>query len=1060
MTAKRIWLWVAMIGALLSAVLLSPRTPEVGASTGWANAVRQSTVSTEEGQSYPLALGAGNARVGEVIIRHDSTHLYVEFKTEATYSLGAAHVCASVSAFGWTSPGRCPYTQSSLPAGTNQYTFAIPLAEIGAGCGARVSLQAHASIIGAASESLGGAYAGAFKGQVTYAVNCCGNNVCDLRAGEDATTCPSDCRWDSDNTTLPRGAELVSPEQFREMAEEDGFNVITRAALEAELAAERKRTAAARKLVDDLAASNPRLSGLKPTEPREQPWLRRLGDGNYRLTLGGDAAGGSFIVHGTDWMYQEIANSLTRTPSRANQEAIYRSLIDLIPSDRTAGLPSARQLTSVNDSELGRHNQELARRVEMFVPNEPINTDVGTEPRLASLMTDSFAAAAEENPGTGCDNHHFDSIYSELNWPLKPFTTRIRNQGERGTCVAFATTAGLETRIWRLRGVPTNYSEQELYATAKGLWFPTSDYYGDGLSIGPVLDKMIDQNYKLDAEARWRYNRSVERVDNKEEGTYEDSCVDYEGFCSDTNHQMELICTVDPSLICAFKRPPEVLGSGHNPVRLTSSVSLWNPLEPENSLSAIRAQLNAGRPVVMGLEIDDHFRSAAEMTNSANAGVVHEGNGGAGETTGHGVLVVGYLSNDQLVETGALAGFGGGYLIAKNSWGCAGDGGYMYLSYDWTIDQAKSAYAVIGVNTSATLPSVTLGANKSVLSLPGTVRVTAAVNAAATKVEIFQGLGDETPVLVKELPGGSDAAKSVDLNFTSANQNGVYLYWARVRDQFGNKVVSNIVGVNVNLDGAAPQVQLEAASTSVVAPGTVTLQANASDNVGVAKVKFFRGFQLLAEDHTAPYTLTHSVNLADLGTANYVALAYDTTGNFKMSNPISVNVLAAPKPFVLAFSASPVSLGSAGGQVTLSWNVAGASIVQISPAVGAVAAQGSTTVAVAQTTTFVLSATSSSGVTSTATAVVSVAPLVSPLVFEFKASPTTLPAGGGASTLSWNVIGSQMQLFIDGIGEVTGLTSKEVITTQTKTYTLTATNAGGTVTRQVTVTVNRETSVP
>lgn len=1057
MITKRIWLWLALIGALLPAALLSSRTPEVGARTGLADAVGQSTVSTEEGQTYPLALGARNTSVGEVIIRHDSTHLYVEFRSEAAYSLGAAHVCASVAAFGWTSPGRCPYAQSSLPAGTKQYTFAIPLAQINAGCGARVSLQAHASITGAAGESVGGAYAGAFKGQVTYAVNCCGNNVCDLRASEDATTCPSDCRWDSDNTTLPRAAELVSPEQFRELAADDGFNVITRAALEAELAAERKRIAAARKLVDDLATSNPRLAGLKPTEPREQPWLRRLGDGNYRLTLGGDAAGASFIVHGTDWMYQEIANSLTRTPSRANQEAIYRSLIDLVPSDRTAGLPSARQLTSVNESELARHNQELARRVEMFVPNEPINTDVGTEPRLASFMNDSFASAAAENPGTGCDNHHFNSIYSELNWPLKPFTTQIRSQGKRGTCVTFASTAGLETRTWRLRGVPTNYSEQELYATAKGLWFPTSDYYGDGLSIGPVLDKMIDNGYKLDAEVRWRYNRSPLREDNKDEGTYENSCVGYEGYCSDTNHQMKLFCTASPNLTCAYKRPPEVLGSGHNPVELSSFVSLWNPLEPENSLSSIRAQLNTGRPVVMGLEIDDHFRSASEMTNEANAGVVHEGNGGAGETGGHAVLVVGYLSNDQLLETGALDGFGGGYLIAKNSWGCAGDGGYMYLSYDWAIDQAKSAYAIIAVDTSATLPSVTLGANKSVLSLPGTVRITAAVNAATTKVEIFQGLDGQNPVLTKVLPGGNDTAKSVDLHFTSPEQNGVYLYWARVRDQFGNKVVSNIVGVNVNLDGAAPQVQLAAASTSVLAPGTVTLQANASDNVGVAKVKFFRGFQLVGEDHSAPYTLTHAINLADLGTVIYVALAYDTTGNFKMSNPVSVNVLAAPKPFVLAFNALPASLGSAGGQVTLSWDVAGASSVQISPAVGTVAVQGSATVAVAQTTTFVLSATNSAGATSTATAVVSVAPLVPPLIFEFKASPTILPADGGASMLSWNVIGSQMKFFIEGIGEVTGLTSKEVITTETRTYTLTATNPGGTVTRQVTVTVNRET---
>ena len=1059
MTAKRIWLWLALLGALLPAVLLSPRTPEVGASTRWANAVSPSIVSTEEGQTYPLALGAGNTRVGEVIIRHDSTHLYVEFKTDAGYSLDAAHVCASVAAFGWTSPGKCPYTESSLPAGTKQYTFAIPLAQINAGCGASVLLQAHASIISAASESLGGAYAGVFKGQVTYAVNCCGNNVCDLRAGEDATTCPSDCRWDSDNTTLPRGAKLVSPEQFQELATDDGFKVITRAALEAELAAERRRIAAARKLVDDLATTNPSLTRLKPTEPREQPWLLRLGDGNYRLTLND---GSNFIVHGTDWMYQETANSLTRTPSRSNQEAIFNSLIDLLPNDRRSGLPDLRQLSAVGDADLIRHNQELARRVEIFVPNEPINDDLENQPRLANVLPADEEEEEPPNPVSGCNTHYKWGIYEQFNWPLKLYTTRVRSQGTRGTCVAFATVAGLETRIWRTRGIRTDYSEQELYATAKGFWFPTSNAYGDGLSTGSLLDELVDNNYELDSDLSWRYNRSPERVDNEDEGTYTDSCVGYEGFCSDTNHQMDLVCTPSSAgLTCAYRRPPEVTGSGQDPVELNNFVSLWNPLEPENSLTSIRAQLNLGRPVVMGFEIDDAFRNAADAEDE-EAGVVQVGEGGEGKVGGHAVLVVGYISNTQIPFTpfpNVMPGSGGGYLIIKNSWGCSGDGGFMYLSYNWVIDQAKSAFAVIGVDTSATLPSVTLSTNKSVLSFPGTVRVTAAVNAATTKVEIFQGLDSETPVLVKDLSGGNNTTRSVDLGFTNPEQNGIYMYWARVRDQFGNKVQSNIVGVNVNLDGAPPQIQLAAASTSVLAPGTVTLQANASDNVGVAKVKFFRGFQLLGEDHSAPYTLTHSVNLADLGTVIYVALAYDTTGNIKMSNPVSVNVLAALKPFVLAFSASPASLGSAGGQVTLSWNVAGANSVQISPAVGIVATQGSTTVAVAQTTTFVLTATSSAGATSTATAVVSVAPLVSPLVFEFKATPSILPAGGGATTLSWNVIGSQMQLFIDGF-EVTGLTSKQVTTTETRTYTLTATNAGGTVTREVTVTVNRETSGP
>lgn len=77
-----------------------------------------------------------------------------------------------------------------------------------------------------------------------------------------------------------------------------------------------------------------------------------------------------------------------------------------------------------------------------------------------------------------------------------------------------------------------------------------------------------------------------------------------------------------------------------------------------------------------------------------------------------------------------------------------------------------------------------------------------------------------------------------------------------------------------------------------------------------------------------------------------------------------------------------------------------------------------------------------------------------PTITSLSASPASIPSGS-SSTLSWAVTGSPTPtLTIDnGVGDVSGLTSKAVTPAQTTTYTLTATNSQGTVSATTTVTV-------
>lgn len=78
-----------------------------------------------------------------------------------------------------------------------------------------------------------------------------------------------------------------------------------------------------------------------------------------------------------------------------------------------------------------------------------------------------------------------------------------------------------------------------------------------------------------------------------------------------------------------------------------------------------------------------------------------------------------------------------------------------------------------------------------------------------------------------------------------------------------------------------------------------------------------------------------------------------------------------------------------------------------------------------------------------------------PLINSFTATPASLPVGGGSTTLAWNVTGATAVSIDQGVGAVTpvtsGSTSKSV--TATTVFTLTATNAAGSVTQPVTVSV-------
>jgi hypothetical protein len=171
--------------------------------------------------------------------------------------------------------------------------------------------------------------------------------------------------------------------------------------------------------------------------------------------------------------------------------------------------------------------------------------------------------------------------------------------------------------------------------------------------------------------------------------------------------------------------------------------------------------------------------------------------------------------------------------------------------------------------------------------------------------------------------------------------------------------------------------------------------------------------------------------------------------NFFLSLAFAVLAAGCPKsgaslPEITSFTATPDTI-SAGASSTLAWTVVNASQVSIDQNVG-VQSGNSVVVTPTVTTKYTLTATGLGGNT-TAYVIVTVGGVVAkPVITAFTASPDDV-AAGSQSTLTWTVTGTVTSLTMnDGlhpVKDVTGTNSLAVTPDTVTTYTLTATNAGG-----------------
>lgn len=323
---------------------------------------------------------------------------------------------------------------------------------------------------------------------------------------------------------------------------------------------------------------------------------------------------------------------------------------------------------------------------------------------------------------------------ANLNWPLKSHLTSVKHQGKRGTCTAFGTIAAIESMISVRYGKKVNLSEQDLYKKQKLDWNPNiiDDYYDDGYNpIFSMLFQMIN-GYVFPFESAWEYNKSFYRTQNDNLRKYYNSCKNYNGFCSDTNHQSKKSCYVMDitdtikvvNEVCDFVDSIPFIGliggwvchnvtewidevvdqvevcvydteiPGNSRYKLTDFTLIWDPIF-DNDISLAKYALSRKKPIIFCFKTAKSFREN-HSTADGKGFVVYSATEAIPEG-GHCVEMVGYIDNNMIPSNlNITPGSGGGYFIIKNSYGkCFGDMGFAYLPYDWV---RRFGTAMVSIN--------------------------------------------------------------------------------------------------------------------------------------------------------------------------------------------------------------------------------------------------------------------------------------------------------------------------------------------------------------------------
>ena len=187
-------------------------------------------------------------------------------------------------------------------------------------------------------------------------------------------------------------------------------------------------------------------------------------------------------------------------------------------------------------------------------------------------------------------------------------------------------------------------------------------------------------------------------------------------------------------------------------------------------------------------------------------------------------------------------------------------------------------------DTEAPSTSITSPSNGATVSGTATVSASASDNVGVTRVELF----------VDGALASTDTSSPYSFSWdTTASSNGAHALTSKAYDAAGNSSTSAAINVTVSntiTDTQAPSTSITSPANGATVSAIVTVNASASDNVGVTRVEFYVDDSLASTDTTASYSYSWNTTTVTNGTHTLSTKAFDAAGNAGTSATISVTV--------------------------------------------------------------------------------------------------------------------------------------------------------------------------
>jgi hypothetical protein len=227
----------------------------------------------------------------------------------------------------------------------------------------------------------------------------------------------------------------------------------------------------------------------------------------------------------------------------------------------------------------------------------------------------------------------------------------------------------------------------------------------------------------------------------------------------------------------------------------------------------------------------------------------------------------------QLWVDGTYLGYDTSAPYTK-TWNAAGKNGrhtVIARAVDWANNRSTTSISITVSNADSTPPTVSITAPADDATVTGVVTIAANASDAGgvQKVQFWAGstyLGYDT------------AAPYTRTWDVTSLPFGVYAIEARAVDWRGN-TTDAVVNVRVGNDVSAPSVTLTAPGDGASVSGTVSIQASASDDVQVEKVRIWIDGAYKGYDVSAPYGWTWDTTALSNGAHSIRVQAIDTSGN-------------------------------------------------------------------------------------------------------------------------------------------------------------------------------------